>query len=61
MLQPLVGWLLDLGWEGSLVAGARIYSLAAYQGAFLILPVTCAWGVLITLFVRETGARPFEE
>ncbi|GHD61520.1 MFS transporter [Thalassobaculum fulvum] len=61
VLQPLVGWLLDLGWEGSLVAGARIYSLAAYQGAFLILPVTCAWGVLITLFVRETGARPFEE
>ncbi|MEQ8816984.1 MAG: MFS transporter [Thalassobaculum sp.] len=61
VLQPLVGWLLDLGWDGTLVAGARIYSLPAYEGAFLILPVTCAWGVLITLFIRETGARPFEE
>lgn len=61
VLQPLVGWLLDLGWDGTLVAGARIYSLAAYEGAFLILPVTCAWGVLVTLFLKETGARPFEE
>lgn len=61
VLQPLVGWLLDLGWDGTLVAGARIYSLAAYEGAFLILPVTCGWGVLVALLLRETGARPFAD
>jgi hypothetical protein len=61
ILQPLVGWLLDLGWSGTLVAGARVYSLDTYQAAFLVLPATCGLGALLTLLLRETGARPFEE
>ncbi|MEQ8398048.1 MFS transporter [Thalassobaculum sp.] len=61
VLQPLVGWLLDLGWSGTLVAGARVYSLDTYQAAFLVLPATCGLGALLTLLLRETGARPFEE
>lgn len=61
VLQPLVGWLLDLGWDGTLVAGARIYGVATFEGAFLILPAICGAGVLVALLVRETGARPFEE
>ena len=61
VLQPVLGWLLDLGWDGTMVAGARVYAIDAYESAFLVLPVTCGLGVLLTLFIRETGARAFEE
>lgn len=61
ILQPVLGWLLDRGWDGTLVAGARVYPIAAYETAFLVLPVTCAFGVLLTLFLRETGARAYED
>ncbi len=36
ILQPLIGYVLDLGWEGLIVEGARIYPLQAYRLAFLV-------------------------
>jgi len=57
---PLVGWLLDLGWDGTLVEGARIYGETAYRQAFMIFPVLMVLGFLAALSLRETRCRPLE-
>jgi hypothetical protein len=55
ILQPLIGWLLDLNWRGALVDGARIYDPAAYRIAFLPLIALAALAVLLLFLSRETG------
>ncbi len=55
LFQPLVGWLLDLGWDGSLEAGARVYDGAAYGWALGTLAAFLALGLLgALLWLRET-------
>lgn len=61
VLQPILGWLLDLGWDGAMQAGARLYSVAAYETAFLILPATCLLGLVLTAAIRETHGIPYED
>jgi MFS family permease len=58
VLQPVIGLLLDLRWDGTTAAGARIYSLEAYADAFVVLPVLYGLAILIALLVRETRCRP---
>lgn len=55
VFQPLVGWLLDLAWDGTELAGVRVYSEAAYQTALSSLLVFLAMGLAAGLFLRETG------
>ncbi len=57
IFQPLIGWLLDLGWDGALVEGARVYSAAAYQMALSSLIVFLAVGFLAGLALRETHPK----
>ena len=56
--QPLVGWLLDRGWTGEMAGGVRVYTQAAYDGAFWVIPMSCAVATMMALLVRETYARP---
>jgi len=58
--QPLLGWLLDLGWDGRLIEGARIYSVATYRTAFLSMVALGIVGIVAALLVRETHCRPLE-
>ncbi|MGJ3493494.1 MFS transporter [Piscirickettsia salmonis] len=37
--EPLIGYLLDLGWKGQQLNGAPVFSTHDYKHAFLILPV----------------------
>lgn len=55
--QPLLGWLLDMSWDGRVVAGARVYSAAAYQTAFLVLLAAATIGAMCALLTRETYCR----
>lgn len=57
LMQPLIGWLLDAGWDGALVEGARVYAPALYGRALLVLPALGALGLLALAAIRETGAR----
>jgi MFS family permease len=57
VFSPLLGVLLDLGWDGTLVDGVRIYSPETYRTAFLTLPVCLAAAIVTTSLSRETGAR----
>ncbi|MEQ8701592.1 MAG: MFS transporter, partial [Bauldia litoralis] len=58
IFQPLIGIVLDWRWDGTMQAGARVYSLDAYADAFLVLPALYGVGVLIALAIRETRCRP---
>ncbi len=53
IFQPLVGWLLDLGWDGTLVAGARVYAEDTYRAALWTLPAISAVGTIAALLMRE--------
>lgn len=57
ILQPLVGWAMDLGWDGQLAAGARIYSPDNYQVGLGIMLAFSVVGLLGTFFIRETYGR----
>ena len=60
LYQPLVGWLLDLAWNGQLVAGVRAYDAATYRTALSVLVAGSALGCLATLLIRETHCQPVE-
>lgn len=57
LLQPLMGYVLDLNWTGQIVEGVRSYPQAAYAKALSL----CALAVLISLgcalFVKETNCK----
>lgn len=57
LYQPLLGWMLDLKWDGRLEAGARIYDAAAYRFAFSAIVAGVLLGLACTLAMRETHCR----
>jgi len=57
VMQPLIGWLLDLNWAGEIVDGARIYSPGSYTIALSSLLVVAGIAFAGTLLLRETRCR----
>jgi len=53
LLQPIVGVVLDLTWDGTLENGSRIYQPQDYQTAFVALLVTTIFGLCIALTLKE--------
>lgn len=61
VMQPLVGWLLDLNWTGDMLNGARVYGEQAYSRALLVLLGANVMALLCCIFLRETYCRPTTE
>lgn len=57
LLQPLIGLLLDLQWDGQMAAGARVYAVDAYRWALAVLPMVSLIGLIAALLTRETHCR----
>jgi MFS family permease len=55
--DPLTGMILDLGWDGKIVDGARIFSVASYKVAFLTLPAYLILSLLTLLKIKETHCK----
>lgn len=53
--EPLIGKFLDLGWDGTLVNKARIFSVADYHRALIILPGYLLVALLLLFFIRDSG------
>ena len=53
LLQPLVGFVLDLVWDGAMENGSRLYQPADFQTAFTILFLTGLLGLLLSLTLKE--------
>lgn len=58
VFQPLVGWLLDLRWDGTLVDGARVYGVDAWNVALIVLPACQVLSLIGAIMARETHCQP---
>jgi len=58
ILQPLVGWVMDLTWQGGLGdGGARLYTPADFHAGLFLLAATAGFGALAAWRIRETRCR----
>ncbi len=57
LLQPLVGAVMDLSWDGRLENGARFYSMTDFQWGFALLAGFALVGACASWWVKETGCR----
>lgn len=57
LLQPVVGLIMDRGWDGTIVAGVRQYSPETFTTALALLTAVAALGTVASLFLLETRCR----
>ncbi len=57
IMQPAVGWVLDRYWDGTLTAGARVYSFEAFRAGFALMLAWSVAAVVLAFFTRETRCR----
>ncbi len=57
LMQPTIGWLLDINWEGVMHDGARIYDAEAYAIGFSSLLVVMVLALISTFMLKETYCR----
>lgn len=57
IMQPLVGWLMDRVWTGTVVNGVRVYSLGDFRFGLSIVVVLALFGLVAAFFIRETRCK----
>lgn len=57
ILQPLMGFVLDMNWAGQMMGGTRVYSQAAYAKALSLCVAAVFVSAVGAAFVRETNGR----
>jgi sugar phosphate permease len=60
LLQPIVGWILDRQWQGTIVAGVRTYELNAFRAGFAFILIWAIVALVCIVFSRETHCRQME-
>ncbi len=59
LFQPLVGFVLNARWDGTIINGLHFYSLADYRMALILLPLCSLIGIFSSLFIiHETHCKP---
>lgn len=61
LLQPAIGLLMDLSWNGTLQGGVRVYDLNAYHSGFALMIVWLGLAVVAAALTRDSGCRQFVE
>lgn len=54
LFHPLVGNLLDLHWNGTIISGTNVYSEWDYRFALSIVPICMVIGMIVVRFIKET-------
>ena len=57
ILQPAMGWVLDLNWSGGQEDGVRVYGLAAFRLAFGLIVLWSVISVGLIALTKETFCR----
>lgn len=57
LLQPAVGKIMDLRWDGTLINGVRIYTPEDYRWGLLLIASATWLGALAAWFIRETQCK----
>ncbi len=60
-LQPAIGWVLDLNWQGRMKGNIRLYDLEAFRAGFFLMIVWALLACLLIALTKETHCRPFTE
>ncbi len=55
--DPLTGKFLDMGWQGKIVDGVRIFSVTTYKWALTTVPIYLIAAIVILFFVKETYCK----
>lgn len=53
VVQPLVGFLLDLNWDQTMKEGIPFYNTSNYQAALSCLPIALALAFFLLFFIKE--------
>ncbi|MGD9109183.1 MAG: MFS transporter [Gammaproteobacteria bacterium] len=59
-LQPVIGIVLDLLWQGKMKHDVRIYNIVNYHLALSILPLLILCSIVLLPFIKETFCRPVD-
>lgn len=57
LLQPLVGWVMDLSWQGGMANGVRLYGPEDFRLGLMLLAVVAWFGALFAWRLTETRCR----
>jgi predicted MFS family arabinose efflux permease len=57
LLQPLVGWVMDLSWQGTIVDGVRLYAPEDFKYGLLVMAGVAWFGAMAAWRIRETRCR----
>lgn len=57
VIQIAFGVVLDLGWQGAILEGARVYPLSAFQHAFILVCAGVLAYVIGAVLLKETWCR----
>jgi predicted MFS family arabinose efflux permease len=57
LLQPAVGWIMDLSWKGTMVDGVRLYAPEDFKLGLLLLAAVAWFGAVSAWRIRETHCR----
>jgi MFS family permease len=57
LMQALFGWVLDLGWDGSMNGALRAYSLDDYRHGLWLMEGFALVGFVASLWLTETHSR----
>ncbi len=55
--DPLTGKFLDLGWQGKMIDGVRIFSVTTYKLALTTIPVYLIIAIALLFFIKETHCK----
>ena len=53
VLQPLVGWMLDIQWQGQMEGAAPVYIASDYRTAFILVLASSLFGLYICWRLKE--------
>ena len=57
VFQLIIGWLLDLSWNGHMVNHIPVYTATQYEHALISLPITLVVAFVATFFIKETYCK----
>lgn len=57
LIQPFVGFLLDLNWSGGIKEGVRVYSVNSYKLALSVLPIALLVALFLLTILNKTLSK----
>ncbi len=55
--QPIIGFILDMFWDGKMLNGINVYSVKNYQLALSVLPIGFLICLILCFFQKETYCK----